>query len=130
MLGDVAVGARDLEAVRRFHDAVLGAPGDVRLVSDAREIGRGAPGSACRPSVNLPFDGRAASVGNGSMPCFQASSRAGVAACHAAGLAEGRADEGVRASRPCVPHVYVASLRDADGNTRSEVCETPPAKGC
>ena len=121
----ITVGTTDLARAGRFYDAALGALGLTRLHADARELGYGRPGGPCRFWTNLPFDGRAMSVGNGSMPCFQAESRAQVAAFHAAGLEAGGADEGAPGLRPYGPHFYAAYLRDPDGNKLSAVCDRP-----
>ncbi|MCA2013892.1 VOC family protein [Cereibacter sphaeroides] len=119
----VTVGTSDLTRAAAFYDAALGALGLERLHTDVREIGYGRPGGPCRFWANLPFDGQTMSVGNGSMPCFQALSRAEVTAFHAAGLAAGGTDEGAPGLRPYGPHFFAAYLRDPDGNKLSAVCE-------
>ena len=123
----ITVGTTDLERAGRFYDAALGALGLTRLHEDARELGYGRPGGPCRFWANLPFDGRPMSVGNGSMPCFQAASRAEVMAFHRAGLAAGGSDEGAPGLRPYGAHFFAAYLRDPDGNKLSAVCDRPEA---
>ena len=123
MLSYVTVGSDDIARAARFYDAALGALGYVRLYSDAGEICYGEPGGACRFWVNRPYDALPATIGNGSMPCFIAPSRAAVDAFHAGGLREGGRDEGAPGLRPYGRAFYAAYLRDPDGNKLSAVCE-------
>ncbi|MGB4826603.1 MAG: VOC family protein [Paracoccaceae bacterium] len=88
------------------------------------EAGYGLPGDGrCRFWITRPFDGKPASVGNGSMPAFVAPDQAAVRAFHAAGLAAGGKDEGAPGLRPYGPAFYAAYLRDPDGNKLSAVHE-------
>lgn len=121
----LTVGSADLDRNGRFYDACLGALGLVRLYTDAREVGYGRPGGRCLFWANLPYDGQPMSIGNGSMPCFRAATRAAVEAFHAAGLGAGGTDEGAPGLRPYGAHFYAAYLRDPDGNKLSAVCEDP-----
>lgn len=117
----ITVGTDDLAAAIRFYDAVLGVLGHVRHHTDGCEAGWGPPGQGPQFWANHPFDGRAASVGNGSMPAFAAPDRAAVDAFHAAGLAAGGTDEGAPGLRPYGPSFYSCYLRDPDGNKLSAV---------
>jgi catechol 2,3-dioxygenase-like lactoylglutathione lyase family enzyme len=117
----ITVGTNDLAAAIRFYDAVLGVLGHLREHTDGREAGWGPAGKGPQFWANHPFDGRAASVGNGSMPAFAAPSRAAVDAFHAAGLAAGGTDDGAPGLRPYGPGFYACYLRDPDGNKLSAV---------
>ena len=122
----ITLGTNDLATARRFYDAVMPTLGLDRRAEDDSEIGYGAPApERIRLWVTKPFDGRPATVGNGSMPAFVAASRSAVDAFHAAGLAAGGTDEGAPGLRPHGPHFYACYLRDPDGNKLSAVCETP-----
>jgi catechol 2,3-dioxygenase-like lactoylglutathione lyase family enzyme len=67
--------------------------------------------------VYIPFDGNAASAGNGSMVAFAAPSSAAVDAAHAAGLESGGTDDGAPGPRDRYgAGYYAAYLRDPDGN--------------
>jgi len=122
----ITLGTNGLAAARRFYDAVMPTLGLARRVEDDSEIGYGAPApERIRLWVTQPFDGKPATVGNGSMPAFAAASRAAVDAFHAAGLAAGGTDEGAPGLRPYGAHFYACYLRDPDGNKLSAVCETP-----
>ena len=122
----ITLGTNDLAAARRFYDAVMPTLGLSRRAEDDSEVGYGAPApERIRLWVTKPFDGRPATVGNGSMPAFVAASRSAVDAFHAAGLAAGGTDEGAPGLRPHGQHFYACYLRDPDGNKLSAVCETP-----
>jgi len=122
MLSYVTVGTNDLARAMRFYDAVLPCLGFERRYHDSREAGYGPPAPApIRFWVNIPFDNRPATVGNGAMPAFNAPNPAAVAAFHAAGLAAGGTDEGAPGLRPYGPGFYACYLRDPDGNKISAV---------
>ena len=121
MFSHVMVGARDLEAMARFYDAVLLPLGLERgpdSTGGPRAISYHAPG-APRPSFDVqePFDGAPASPGNGCMVAFLAPSRAAVDVAHAAALAHGGTDEGAPGLRAhYAPDYYGAYARDPEGN--------------
>jgi catechol 2,3-dioxygenase-like lactoylglutathione lyase family enzyme len=124
MLLYITLGTNDLPRAKAFYDAVMPTLGHILRAQDAREIGYG-PIDAPRTQlwVTLPYDGAPATIGNGSMPAFDAPSRAAVDAFHAAGLANGGTDEGPPGLRPHGPHFYACYLRDPDGNKISAVYE-------
>ena len=125
MLRYITLGTNDVARAARFYDAVLAPLGYVRRATFDDEVGYGAPGAPVKFWVTRPFDGKAASVGNGSMPALVAPSRAAVDACHAAGLANGGSDEGAPGLRRYSPDFYACYLRDPDGNKLSAVCDAP-----
>ena len=133
MLNHLTVGCSELGRAAAFYDAVLRPLGLRR-----REVEPdGGPPAACWVSpdqpfprfyVSVPFDGRPATVGNGSMIAFVAPSREAVDAAHAAGLSAGGADEGPPGPRPQYsPTYYGAYLRDPDGNKLHVVHRGEPA---
>jgi len=125
MLLYLTLGSNDLSRSRQFYDATLAPLGLALLKGDDSEIGYGAPGQdQVLVWINRPFDGKPASVGNGSMPAFAAQTRATVDAFHAAALAHGGSDEGGPGLR-YAPHFYAAYVRDPDGNKLSAVCIAP-----
>ena len=120
----ITIGTNDLARATRFYVPVMGALGLVLAEAEADEIGFMAPGDArCRLWVTRPFDGAAATVGNGSMPAFVADNHAAVDAFHAAALAHGGTDAGAPGLRPYGASFYAAYVRDPDGNKLSAVCE-------
>jgi catechol 2,3-dioxygenase-like lactoylglutathione lyase family enzyme len=112
----LSVGVPAIGPARAFYDALL-APLDVsRLAAtdDFAAYGR----KAVEFLLLKPFDGKAATAGNGAHVAFAAPSREAVAAFQAAGLRAGGADEGQpgeRAAYP-MPGVYAAYIRDPWGN--------------
>lgn len=120
----LTLGTNDLARATRFYDAALAPLGIARLRSETEEAGYGPPGAPrCQLWVTRPYDGQAATVGNGSMPALVAPDEAAVRAFHAAGLAAGGTDDGAPGYRPYGPSFYAAYLRDPDGNKLSAVCE-------
>ena len=126
MLLYVTLGTNDIARARGFYDAVLPTLGFRRQREADDEIGYAADGDTrCRFWVVMPYDRRAATVGNGSMVALQADSRAAVDAFHTAALANGGTDEGKPGLRPFHAHFYASYVRDPDGNKLSAVCERP-----
>ena len=111
----LTLGTNDLSRAARFYDAALAPLGLVRRATKETEVGYGHPDDRrARLWITLPFDGKPATVGNGSMPAFDAPSREAVRAFHAAALAHGGTDEG--APGPRGEGFYAGYFRDPDGN--------------
>ena len=126
MLLYLTLGTNDLARAIRFYDAVMPVLGLTRRVTEAVEVGYGAPeDTRCRLWITAPFDGRPATIGNGSMAALVAPSHAAVDAFHASALSAGGSDEGAPGLRPYHPHFYACYVRDPDGNKLSAVCEAP-----
>lgn len=126
MLMYVTLGSNDIPRARRFYDAVMPTLGHVLRLGDDTELCYGPPGGE-DPClwIDSPFDGKAASIGNGSMLALSAETRAAVDAFYAAGLAAGGTDEGAPGLRRYGPNFYACYLRDPDGNKLSAVCLAP-----
>lgn len=115
MISHVSLGTNDIERSRRFYDAVLATLG-LRLVQ-AGERGLDYGVSDTLFSIEVPFDGRQASAGNGVHVAFQARDRGTVEAFHRAALANGGSDDGPPGLRPDYDANYFgAFVRDPDGN--------------
>lgn len=122
MFSHVQVGARDLERLIAFYDAVLGELGLVRM--EAMDDG-GPPGAIWQRAgqrwpqfvVQVPFNRLPATWGNGWQASFAASSRAAVDAAWRAAIAAGGTDEGAPGLRArYAPDYYGAYCRDPEGN--------------
>lgn len=126
MFSHVMAGTNDLDKARSFYDAVLAPLGLVRRWNFPTASGYQQPGSERHPTqfwITRPFDGRAASAGNGIMPGFLAPDRAAVDAFYAAAIKLGGTDEGPPGVRPHYhPHYYGAYVRDPDGNKLCACC--------
>lgn len=122
MFSHITLGTDDPERAVAFYDAVMAVLGHPQLM---RHDGGGAWGSWTGEKlfVGRPFDGAAASHGNGSHVAFIVQERSVVDAFHAAALANGGSDEGAPGLRPHYhANYYGAYVRDPDGNKLQAVC--------
>lgn len=119
MIVNVCFGTRDLAKAGRFYDSVMGAAGLGRTGENERSIYYGSQGQGAGFAVTLPYDGKPASNGNGTMATVGAADRATVDAMHAAALASGGTCEGPPGVRD--NGFYVAYWRDPDGNKMNAV---------
>lgn len=125
MFSHVTVGTNDLQRAGAFYDSVLGAIGHTRSLEKETFIAYG-DRSGARFFVMEPFDGAAATVGNGMHVAFDAETRAQVDAFHAAALAASGSDAGAPGLRPHYhADYYGAYVRDPDGNKIQAVCRKP-----
>ena len=127
MISHITVGSNDLDAGKRFYREVLATIG-LACVHDEEEAAAFSTPDGKGPWfwVMPPFDGAAASAGNGSHVAFLAPSRAAVREFHAAALAAGGSDEGAPGPRPQYSDSYFgAYVRDPDGNKLQAVCYDP-----
>ena len=76
----------------------------------------------------MPFDGEAATVGNGVMVALEAKSPEQVDAIYATAMAQGGTDEGAPGPRGN-DGFYAGYFRDPDGNKLNAFCMVPPAEG-
>ena len=119
----ITLGTNDLKRARPFYDAVMATLGASVKHQGATEVGYGpAAGDACTLYVTQPFNEKPATVGNGSMPAFNAPSRIAVDAFYRAALNSGGTDEGAPGLRYS-PNFYSCYVRDPDGNKLSAVCD-------
>ena len=119
MLSHVTIGARDIERMIGFYDAVLAPLGITRHWTDLSHRIAGWSKDREHPHffVTAPFDGGPASCGNGTMVAFLAPDRAATDTAHALALAHGGIDEGAPGLRPHYSaDYYGAYARDPEGN--------------
>ncbi|MCK5379253.1 MAG: VOC family protein [Acidobacteria bacterium] len=115
MIGYVTLGTNDIEKAAGFYDQLLGVIGAGRFMETETFIAWAvAPGKPA-VSVTKPFDGNAATVGNGMMVALAVDSQAKVDALHAKALELGGADEGAPGPRGD-GGFYAGYFRDLDGN--------------
>ena len=94
MIAYVTLGTNDLERAAAFYDALFAEMGVGRLMAEEGMVGYGSGMDQPLVVVGSPYDGNAATVGNGVMVALQAGSREAVARLHAKALELGAADEG------------------------------------
>jgi predicted lactoylglutathione lyase len=123
MIGYVTLGTNDLPRAAAFYDALLAEIGAGRFMEDERFIAWGV--SPTQPSLGVikPFDGKAATVGNGVMVALVVDSHDKVDRLHAKALALGASDEGPAGPRGDT--FYAGYFRDLDGNKLNVFCYTP-----
>ncbi|MCR0980923.1 VOC family protein [Roseomonas populi] len=114
MIGYVTLGTNDRERGARFYDALLADFGAGRMMENEQFIAWGSPGGGPGIGLTHPFDGAAATVGNGVMVALEAKDREQVDRLHRIALENGGTDEGAPGER--WPGFYAAYFRDPDGN--------------
>ena len=124
MIGYVTVGTNDLERATQFYDAIAAELGVGRVMEWENGIAWGKPDGSGIAAMK-PFDGNAASVGNGVMVAFNAKDEAQVRRVHELALAHGGSDEGAPGERG--GGFYAAYFRDPDGNKLNAFCMPGPA---
>ncbi len=110
-----------------FYDAILGLLEHARFCGGPDQ-GFAAWGESEGNQIWLlpPFDGKPATVGNGTHVAFLAPSRHKVREVYQAALDLGARDEGPPGLRPHYqPNYYGAYFRDLDGNKLQIVCHLP-----
>ena len=120
MIGYVTLGTNDLGRAARFYDALLARLGASRFMESDRFIAWTVSPTTPALGVALPFDGKPATVGNGTMVALLVDSRAKVDALHRQALDLGGSDEG--APGPRVEGFYAGYFRDPDGNKLNAFC--------
>ena len=83
MIGYVTLGTNDLERAAKFYDAIAAELGTARMMEWPGAIAWGTPGGGAGIGLTRPFDGQAASVGNGVMVALDAPNPAEVDRLHA-----------------------------------------------
>jgi catechol 2,3-dioxygenase-like lactoylglutathione lyase family enzyme len=125
MIGYVCLGTNDLPRATAFYDDTLGVIGIKRIMDFGRGYAWGASMDKPALGIMIPFDGNAASVGNGVMVAIAVDSKEKVGAVHARALALGAKDEG--AVGPRGEGFYAGYFRDLDGNKLNVFCMGPAA---
>ncbi|MBT8064853.1 MAG: VOC family protein [Xanthomonadales bacterium] len=126
MIGYVTIGTNDLERAVAFYDELLAELGASRMMEE--------PGTfvawAVTPdkpaiSVTRPYDGKAATAGNGMMVALAVETPEQVQRVYEKALALGGRDEG--AAGPRMAGFYAGYFRDLDGNKLNVFCFNPDA---
>lgn len=114
MIGYLTVGTNDLPRAAAFYDALFAEVGGKRMMDEENFIAwtSDAPGAAF--AVTKPFDGNAASVGNGVMVAIAVGTEDDVKRVYNRAIALGSLDEGAPGDRG--GNFYAGYFRDLDGN--------------
>ena len=128
MLSYLTIGANDIPRSERFYTAVLGQLGYEKaqqkdgVAYTLPDIPDRFDGH-CAVYVRKPYDGRDATVGNGSMIAFRVPTHAQVHTLHSAGMAAGGTDNGAPGFRAQYSrNFFVGYLRDPLGNKLALFC--------
>ena len=128
MIGYVTVGVDDVQKAERFYSAFLQRLG-YQLEVSAEGLSYSIPAAPDQSHespdfyVKPPFNGKSASVGNGTMVAFRVATQQKVRELHAAALAAGGSNEGDPGFRAAYSaNFYVGYLRDSQGNKVALFC--------
>ena len=115
MIGYVTLGTNDLPRAIKFYDELLAIMDAQRFMGEEGVFQAWAVSpSAPAISVTKPWDGNAATVGNGTMIALMVESKQLVDKIHAKALELGGKDEGPVGPR--MDGFYAGYFRDLDGN--------------
>ncbi len=120
MIGYVTLGTNDLDRAAAFYDALFADLGAKRIMDLGRGIAWGKSMDQPMFCVMKPFDGQAATVGNGVMIALAVGTRENVDRVHRKALELGGKDEG--AAGPRGQGFYGGYFRDMDGNKLVAFC--------
>lgn len=114
MIGYVTIGTNDIARAAKFYDAIAAEMGTARMMEFDSFIAWGTAGGGAGIAATKPFDGNAASVGNGVMVAFEAKDQDQVKRIYDIALSYGGSDEGEPGPRG--EGFYAGYFRDPDGN--------------
>jgi predicted lactoylglutathione lyase len=114
MIGYVTLGTNDLQRAAKFYDAIAAELGTPRMMEFDTFIAWGKPGGGAGIGLTKPYDGNAASAGNGVMVALEAKDEDQVQRVYDIALANGGTCEGPPGPRG--EGFYAGYFRDPDGN--------------
>ncbi len=120
MIGYVTLGTDDIPRAAGFYDGLMSVIGAERIFAGDNFIAWGTSMNAPGLSVIAPYDGKPASIGNGTMVALVVDSPEKVHAVHAKAMELGGTDEG--APGPRQGNFYAAYFRDLDGHKLNAFC--------
>ncbi len=115
MIGYVTVGTNDFDKSAAFYDALLAELGGKRMMEDEGFIAWSSGAQGAAVSIIKPFDGKAATNGNGTMLALAANSTDLVDKVYAKAIELGAQCEGKPGPRG-ESGFYAGYFRDPDGN--------------
>jgi len=115
MIGYVTLGTNDLERAVAFYDALFAVLGARRFMEDPGHfVAWAVAPDQPAVSVTTPFDGNAATPGNGTMVALVVDSKEKVHELYDKAISLGGQDEGPPGPR--MDGFYAGYFRDLDGN--------------
>lgn len=114
MIGYITLGSNDIAKSAKFYDQIFEILGARRVYDHDRYVAWATHVNSIIFSITTPFDGEAATSGNGTMIALTVSTQEQVNLLHAKALslgAENEGDPGLRSGG-----YYCAYFRDLDGN--------------
>lgn len=124
MIAYVTLGSNDVPRAATFYDTLLALLGAKRQWQGDQGMAWGNSAQQASLGVMRPFNGEAASVGNGVMVSLQAPDHDTVRRVHALAVQLGGQDEGQPGPRG--DFFYAAYFRDLDGNKLMVCCPLQP----
>ena len=115
MIGYVTLGTNDIQRAAAFYDALFAVIGAGRFMEADNFIAWAVAPDKPSLGVIKPYDGKPATVGNGTMISLIVDSADKVNAMHAKALELGGKDEGAPGPRG-TGGFYAGYFRDLDGN--------------
>ena len=121
MIGYVTLGTNDLTRAAKFYDALLAEIGAARVMESDRFVAWAMSPDSPGLSVTKPYDGNAATVGNGVMVALVVDAPEKVDRFYTKAIELGARDEGAPGPRGD-SGFYAAYFRDLDGNKLNCFC--------
>ena len=120
MIGYVTLGTNDLPRATKFYDAIAAEMGVGRMMDFDTFIAWGAWDGGAGIAATKPFDGKEATVGNGTMVAIEAKDKDQVHRLYDIAMAHGGKDEGAPGPRGEPDEngkvFYAGYFRDPDSN--------------
>ena len=123
MIGYITLGTNNFERAAQFYDNLLAVIGAKRVMESPEFIAWGNSPNQARLSIIKPYDGQAATVGNGVMVALIVDSKEKVDALYNKAIELGGKDEGAVGPRGD-SGFYAGYFRDLDGNKLNVFCMT------
>ena len=120
MIGYVTVGTNDLPKAVEFYDGLFAELGAGRFMEEETFVAWAIAPEVPAFSVCKPYDGNAATVGNGTMIALTVDSIDKVKSVYAKAMELGGTDEGPPGKR--MDGFYAGYFRDLDGNKLNVFC--------
>jgi len=121
MLGYITLGTNNFEKAAEFYDKLLAELGAGRFMEDENFIAWAVSPDKPAISISKPFDGKEATIGNGSMAAIGVDTPSEVDSLYNKAMELGAKDEGAAGPRG-ESGFYAGYFRDLDGNKLNVFC--------